>query len=97
MAYGKFQKTAAIGVGTTRAASWLDHGALGITAGLETFQNLSDQALHAGWLAQWAPRQPCRTQSLLAALPWRASDAAAASTAFAAHKTTQQAARRLVA
>ena len=97
MAYGKFQKTAAIGGGITRVGSWLDHGALGIKAGFEAFQNLSDQALHARWLAQWAPRQPCRTQSLFAALPWRASDAAAASTAFAAQKTTQHAARRLVA
>ena len=97
MVYGKSQKTAAIGVGITRAASWLDHSALGITAGFAAFQNLSDQALHARWLAQWAPGQPCRTQSLFAALPWHASDAAAASTAFAAHKTTLHAARRLVA
>ena len=78
-------------------ATRLDHGAFGITAGSEAFQTLADQALHAGWLAQWAPKQPCRTQSLSATVPRRASDAAAASTAFAAHKTTHQAARRRVA
>ena len=36
---------------TTRLA----HGAIGITACSETFQTVFDQALHAGWLAKWAP------------------------------------------
>jgi|GEM_PF-80145 len=33
----------------------LDHGAIGITARSEAFQTFVDQALHAGWLAEWAP------------------------------------------
>ncbi len=33
----------------------LDHGAVGITARTEAFQTFRDQALHAGWLAEWAP------------------------------------------
>jgi renalase len=33
----------------------LDHGAVGITACSDAFQSFVDQALHAGWLAQWQP------------------------------------------
>ena len=33
----------------------LDHGAVGITARSQAFQAFVDQALHAGWLAEWAP------------------------------------------
>jgi renalase len=33
----------------------LDHGAVGITARSAAFQSFVDQALHAGWLAEWAP------------------------------------------
>ena len=93
---------------TTRRVEWVDrqgqacatrlgYGAVGIAARSEAFQTLADQTVHAGWLAQWAPKQPCRTQSLSATVLRRASDAADTSTAFAAHKTTHQAARRLVA
>ena len=32
-----------------------DHGAVGITARSAAFQRFIDQALHAGWLAEWAP------------------------------------------
>ena len=34
----------------------LDHGAVGITARSEAFQTFLNQALQAGWLAEWAPR-----------------------------------------
>ena len=34
----------------------LDHGAVGITVRSGTFQAFVDQALHAGWLAEWAPK-----------------------------------------
>lgn len=33
----------------------LDHGAVGITARSAAFQAFVDQALHAGWLAEWVP------------------------------------------
>lgn len=33
----------------------LDHGAVGITARSEAFRGFVDQALHAGWLAEWTP------------------------------------------
>lgn len=33
----------------------LDHGAVGITARSEVFRSFVDQALRAGWLAEWAP------------------------------------------
>ena len=36
-------------------ATRLDHGAVGITARSTAFQTFVDQALHAGWLARWAP------------------------------------------
>ena len=50
----------------TRRVEWLDrcgracttrfdHGAVGITARSAHFQGFIDQALHAGWLAEWAP------------------------------------------
>jgi predicted NAD/FAD-dependent oxidoreductase len=32
-----------------------DHGAVGITARSAAFQTFVDQALHAGWMAEWAP------------------------------------------
>ena len=35
----------------------LDHGAVGITARSEAFQSFVDQALRAGWLADWSPVQ----------------------------------------
>ena len=40
----------------------LDHGAVGITARSAAFQDFVDQALHAGWLAEWVPA--LATQSL---------------------------------
>jgi hypothetical protein len=40
--------------GRTRTAR-LDHGAVGITARSADLQAFVDQALHAGWLAEWAP------------------------------------------
>ena len=33
----------------------LDHGAVGITARSEAFQTFLDQALQAGWMAEWVP------------------------------------------
>ena len=36
-------------------ATRLDHGAVGITARSAAFRTFVDQALHAGWLARWAP------------------------------------------
>jgi renalase len=33
----------------------MDHGAVGITARSASFQIFLDQALHAGWLAEWRP------------------------------------------
>lgn len=33
----------------------LDHGAVGITARSASFRSFVDQALHAGWLVEWAP------------------------------------------
>ena len=50
----------------TRRVAWVDqsgracmtrfdHGAVGITAHAGAFKTFVDQALHAGWLAEWAP------------------------------------------
>lgn len=50
----------------TRRAEWvagdgaacmarLDHGAVGITARSRAFQGFVDQAVHAGWMAEWSP------------------------------------------
>lgn len=42
----------------------LDHGAVAITARTAAFQAFVDQALHAGWLAEWVPSLAARSLPL---------------------------------